>query len=81
MSDLAQENKSPIPIKVAWAINIAGWIVFIMSMNHAVEAATGIVCLFTAYCGHKGNDRSLRNGSLFEAAWMFAWALGVFGSW
>jgi hypothetical protein len=71
---------SPIPLKVAWAINIIGWIVFIVSMNHVVEAATGTVCLFTAYCGHAGNDTRLRNSSLFESAWMFAWAAGLFGS-
>jgi len=73
-------SNSPIPLKVAWAINIIGWVVFIMTMNHAIEVVTGVACLFTAYCGHAGKDDRLRNASLFEAAWMFAWAFGLFGS-
>ena len=72
-------NNSPIPLGVAWAINIIGWIAFIATMNPLIEAITGVVCLFTAYCGHKGNSTRLRNSSLFESAWMFAWAFGLFG--
>ena len=85
-------NSFPVPLWAGWLVNILGYILFLSTFNHAVEIVTGLLCIGCIYVGyvHKKNNSKpflgiglfsasrLIASSVFEAAWMFAWAFGVF---
>jgi hypothetical protein len=87
-------NTFPIPLGLGWAINVIGWVVFVSTLDHTLETITGLLCVGCAWVGYKhkqagtspflGIERlsaeNLVYASVFEAIWMFAWALGL-GSW
>jgi hypothetical protein len=86
-------NIRKMPLGVAWIVNFIGWVLFLSTFNHAIEIATGIVCLICVYVGYihyKSKTspflglNSLSSGNLIwssaiEAIWMFAWGFGFFG--
>lgn len=84
----------PVPIWVGWGINGLAWILFVFTFNHTIEIIMGLACCFAAFVGFKhkqiGTPDLLNNNrlsslnliytSVFDAVWMFAWGLGLFGS-
>jgi len=92
---MENQNSSafPIPLWLGWVINIAGWLLFVSTNNHALEIITGLLCVGCVYAGYKHKQAatppflgrvSLSAGNLiyvsaFEAIWMFTWGLGFFG--
>jgi hypothetical protein len=93
MENSTSENGVPIPLWAGWVVNIVGWVLFVATMNHALEITTGLLCIGCVYVAYKhkqagtspflGMDRLSANNllyaSAFEAVWMFAWGLGFFG--
>ena len=93
MENSTSENEFPIPLWAGWVVNIVGWVLFVATMNHALEITTGLLCIGCVYVAYKhkqagtspflGMDRLSANNllyaSAFEAVWMFAWGLGFFG--
>jgi heme/copper-type cytochrome/quinol oxidase subunit 3 len=64
-------------IRLGWIINALAWIVFILTDNHGLEILMGILCLYVVYIGHVQENKNLRNSSIFNAIWMFAWGFGI----
>lgn len=93
MEGSSNSNVFPIPLGAAWIINVIGWVLFVSTMNHGLELLTSLLCLGCVYVGiqHKkintppflDNERLSANNliyaSAFEAIWMFAWGIGLFG--
>lgn len=86
-SNLNSGKPFPISLSVGWAVNLIGWVLFVVTDNHNIEFLTGLAalgCVFVAY-KHKGTKevafgqerltvQNLGYSSMFEAAWMFFWA-------
>lgn len=93
-SEAISDGKTfPIPLSVAWIINIVGWILFVSTFNSVLEIITGLLCVGCAWVGimHRKagtspflglNALSASNliwASIIEALWMFAWGFGLMG--
>tara|TARA_B110000908_G_scaffold167621_1_gene220896 strand:- start:1774 stop:2055 length:282 start_codon:yes stop_codon:yes gene_type:complete len=93
MENSTSENGFPIPLWAGWGVNILGWVLFISTMNHALEIITALLCIGCVYVAFKhkqagtppslGMERLTANNlmysSAFEAIWMLSWGLGFFG--
>jgi hypothetical protein len=80
-----------IPLGAGWVVNIVGWVLFVSTMNPALEIITALLCIGCVYFAYKHKQAgtppffgmsSLSAGNLiyasaFEAIWMLAWGLGV----
>lgn len=94
MEKTTNEKGFPIPLWAGWVVNIVGWVLFVSTMNHALEIITAVLCIVCVYVAYKhkqagtppflGMERLSANNliysSAFEAIWMLAWGLGFFGN-
>lgn len=68
-----------VPVYVGWIINVLAWVIFVATSNHFLEIVMAFACVFAIYVGYKHKNNRLMTSSAFDAVWMFAWGLGLFG--
>ncbi|MDQ3193143.1 MAG: hypothetical protein M3Q58_16285 [Bacteroidota bacterium] len=94
MENSTTKESFAIPIWIGWLINALAWVLFIATFNHIIEIFMGIMCALCTYTAYKHNvintepplgieslsAKNLIYTSAFNTLWMFAWGLGLFGS-
>ncbi|GMV53335.1 MAG: hypothetical protein D8M52_07080 [Chlorobi bacterium] len=82
-----KEATFPIPLAVGWAINIAAWMLFLVTSNHLIELVMALVCVGCVYVGYKHkqigtepfigflSSTYLIFISFLDAVWMLMWGL------
>ena len=75
----AEEPWLNLQLALGWVINIVSWILFVATGSHIIEFMTAVANLGAAYLGLRNRSSWLVLISVGDAAWMFAWSLGVFG--